>query len=90
MPFIKRISCLKKENRAGEDAIILCFDEDYGLRDVGSTGLSERKHHQTRSRGRLFYAVGRKDPESGGDFGNGGRSKLCFVARLSENLELED
>lgn len=82
----------RRENRAGEDAIILCFDEDYGLRDVRIYGgyLNESICKLVPAEG-CFYAVGRKDPESGGDFGNGGRqANSVFVARLSENLELED
>lgn len=82
----------KRGKRSGEDAIVLAFNENYELKDFqvfgGSLNESFLKAEATDE---YFYVVGRKDPEGGGDFGNGGTVQdSIFVAKLDRKLKLVD
>ncbi|HEY8395622.1 MAG TPA: hypothetical protein VIK96_02485 [Bacilli bacterium] len=82
----------KRGEREGEDAIILRYDDDYHLSSFQIFGgKKDESFLKLISEGDKLFVVGRKDPESGGDFGNGGRfENSLFVARLSDNLALEN
>lgn len=79
-------------DRNGEDAIVLRFGADYQLEDFRIFGgYRDESFYRIIPGEDCFFAVGRKDPESGGDFGNGGKTAdALFVAKLTADLELSD
>lgn len=82
----------KRGERNGEDAIVLYYNENYELEDFqiygGSLNECFLKVVEVQD---SFFVVGRKDPEGGGDFGNGGLLQdSIFIAKLNKNLKLTD
>ncbi|MDD4000394.1 MAG: hypothetical protein PHX62_05845, partial [Bacilli bacterium] len=82
----------KKEGKAKADAIVLEFDSNYELQDFEIYGgVLDESFLKAVNYEEGFIVVGCKDPETGGDFGNGGRSNNnLFLARLDNDLALVD
>jgi hypothetical protein len=76
----------------GRDAFLAVFNDDLGLKDWGIFGGEKNESFEKISvTGEGIFAVGKKDPLSGGDFGNGGQGPDSnFVCELTRDLEVQD
>jgi len=76
----------------GRDAFLAMFNDDLGLKAWGIFGGEKNESFEKISvTNEGIFAVGKKDPLSGGDFGNGGQAPDSnFVCELTSDLEVAD
>ncbi len=77
---------------AGRDAFLAVLNADLSLKSWGIFGGEKNESFEKLSvTGEAIFAAGKKDPLSGGDFGNGGQTKDSnFVCELTLDLEVAD
>ncbi len=85
-------NCQTARGLAGRDAFLAVFNDDLALKSWGIFGGEKNESFEKLSVTPAgIFAVGKKDPLSGGDFGNGGQTlDSNFVCELTRDLEVAD